>query len=287
MRCGASVERCVEREQCRSDGPNVVMFRVFVAKTSIFLFTLLARPRRSSGRLTLDLRPPYGRPATSSSSIFCMMHFLSAKRNSGPPPANIAPASALSLSLADCSQGKRVAVLGGSFDPITTGHLKVACEIIHARKADEVWIVPCGVRPDKPSLKTPYMHRLLMCHLAVNTTFGSSFPIRVCDIEGAEKSALATYHLMQRLRNEYPTKTFLFVIGADLLETLKTWEAPGVPNAGQRLWNECDFLLMERPGYEIPSDLPSNFTLLTGALKEETSSSEIRRTRALMHRSQL
>ena len=216
-----------------------------------------------------------------------MMHFLSAKRDSGPPPANIAPASALSLSLADCSQGKRVAVLGGSFDPITTGHLKVACEIIHARKADEVWIVPCGVRPDKPSLKTPYMHRLLMCHLAVNTTFGSSFPIRVCDIEGAEKSALATYHLMQRLRNEYPTKTFLFVIGADLLETLKTWEAPGVPNAGQRLWNECDFLLMERPGYEIPSDLPSNFTLLTGALKEETSSSEIRRTRALMHRSQL
>lgn len=210
-----------------------------------------------------------------------MMNFMSAKRNSGAPPANIAPATALSLSLADCSKGKRVAVLGGSFDPITTGHLKVACEIIHARKADEVWIVPCGVRPDKPSLKTPYMHRLLMCHLAVNTTFGSSFPIRVCDIEGAEKTALATYHLMQRLRDQYPSKEFLFVIGADLLETIQTWEAPGVPNAGERLWSECSFLLMERPGYEIPPDLPSNFVLLTGAITEETSSSEIRRERGL------
>eukprot|EP00966_Prymnesium_polylepis_P024222 557917-Prymnesium_polylepis.2 len=34
-----------------------------------------------------------------------------------------------------------VAVLGGSFDPITDGHLKCACEIVHARMADEVWIV--------------------------------------------------------------------------------------------------------------------------------------------------
>ena len=88
------------------------------------------------------------------------------------------------LTLHDCSPARntRIAVLGGSFDPITDGHLKCACEIVHARKAQEVWIVPCGTRPDKPSLKTPYMHRLIMCHLAVNTTFGSSCPIRVCDI---------------------------------------------------------------------------------------------------------
>ena len=108
------------------------------------------------------------------------------------PPVEELPAAGSSsqqaLTLHDCSPSRntRIAVLGGSFDPITDGHLKCACEIIHARKAQEVWIVPCGTRPDKPSLKTPYMHRLIMCHLAVNTTFGSSFPIRVCDIEMAE-----------------------------------------------------------------------------------------------------
>jgi len=32
----------------------------------------------------------------------------------------------------------RIAVLGGSFDPITDGHLKMACEIINSRCADEV-----------------------------------------------------------------------------------------------------------------------------------------------------
>lgn len=60
------------------------------------------------------------------------------------------------------SAGHRIAVLGGSFDPITDGHLKCACELVHGKVADEVWIVPCGRRPDKPSLKTPYMHRLIM-----------------------------------------------------------------------------------------------------------------------------
>ena len=108
------------------------------------------------------------------------------------PPQSPAEADSSShpapCTLHDCSPARntRIAVLGGSFDPITDGHLKCACEIVHARKAQEVWIVPCGTRPDKPSLKTPYMHRLIMCHLAVNTTFGSSFPIRVCDIEMAE-----------------------------------------------------------------------------------------------------
>jgi nicotinate (nicotinamide) nucleotide adenylyltransferase len=175
-----------------------------------------------------------------------------------------------------------VAVLGGSFDPITDGHLKCACEIIHARMATEVWIVPCGVRPDKPSLKTPYMQRLIMCHLAVNTTFGSQFPIRVCDVEMLEEKALSTYHLMLRLKREYPSKLFKFCIGADLVSSIKQWDAPGVPDAGERLYNECEFLVMERPGFALPADLPKNFALLrplqgTTIVTEELSSSEIRK----------
>ena len=60
----------------------------------------------------------------------------------------------------------RVAILGGSFNPITNAHLNVACEIVHSKLADEVWIVPCGPRSDKPSLITSTLDRLIMCHLA-------------------------------------------------------------------------------------------------------------------------
>lgn len=208
--------------------------------------------------------------------------------SSSPPPTAakaadaVLPASELSLSMSECSSCDRVAILGGSFDPITTGHLKVACEIVHTGMAAEVWIVPCGVRPDKPSLKTPYMHRLLMCHLAVNTSFSSTFPIRVCDVEMAEPAALATYHLMARFQSLYPNKSFRFVIGADLLSDIQSWEAPGVPNAGELLYKECDFIVVDRPGFVLPEGMPSNFQLLASVngatvVTEETSSSEIRR----------
>jgi len=208
-----------------------------------------------------------------------------------PAPAPAAAPSAAchrlesrsSLTLHQCSPARhrKIAVLGGSFDPITDGHLKCACEIVHARAAHEVWLVPCGRRPDKPSLKTPYMHRLVMCHLAVNTTFGSNFPIRVCDIEMLEDEALSTYHLMKKLREDYPDKDFMFVLGADLIGSLKQWDAPGVPDAGVRLWNECNFLVLDRPGYDMP-EMPANFqrlTAITGTkiVTEEVSSSEIRR----------
>uniref|UniRef100_A0A7S0J7S3 Cytidyltransferase-like domain-containing protein n=1 Tax=Calcidiscus leptoporus TaxID=127549 RepID=A0A7S0J7S3_9EUKA len=189
------------------------------------------------------------------------------------------------LSLPADTKKRVIGVLGGSFDPITDGHLKCACEIVHAGVADEVWLVPCGVRPDKPSLLTPYLHRLIMCHLAINTSFGSSFPIRACDIEMGEEMALSTYHLMKRLKEQYPGPEFKFVLGGDLIAgpgSLRTWDAPGVPDAGERLYKESKFILLDRAGFAVPPDLPPNFTRLkaregTNMVTEDVSSSEIRR----------
>ena len=156
-----------------------------------------------------------------------------------------------------------------------------ACEIVHANVADEVWIVPCGTRPDKPSLKTPFQHRLTMCHLAVNTCLGSTFPIRVSDIEGESDQSLSTYHLMEKLQKSYPDPDFYFVIGADLIDSIKDWDAPGVPNAGEILLRDRKFLVLDRPGYGLPDNLPANFIKLkalegTTLVTEDISSSEIR-----------
>jgi nicotinic acid mononucleotide adenylyltransferase len=49
---------------------------------------------------------------------------------------------------------RKIAILGGSFDPPTDGHLHVAAGVVQTKAADEVWMMPCGKRPDKPTLKT-------------------------------------------------------------------------------------------------------------------------------------
>jgi nicotinate-nucleotide adenylyltransferase len=188
-----------------------------------------------------------------------------------------------SLDLSKCSsKHTRIAVLGTSADPITDAHLKCACEIVHLRKAQEVWIVPCGERPDKPSLRTPYLHRLLMCHLAVNTTFGSSFPIRVCDEEMQDRQALSSIILMERLKARYPSKEFVFVIGADLVDSIQHWDIPGKKGSGAEWARTGQFLVMARPGYQLPQELPPNFDRLeaiegTTLVTQVCSSSEMRR----------
>ena len=60
-----------------------------------------------------------------------------------------------------------------------------------------------------------------MCHLAVDTTYGTRFPIKVCNEEVFEEMALNSYVLMQRLEAKYPNKTFLFACGSDLIPTLR------------------------------------------------------------------
>jgi hypothetical protein len=131
-------------------------------------------------------------------------------RLSGPPVAARA-VSEVQRSLSDPKT--RVAVFGGSFNPVTNAHLNCAAEIIHSKLADEVWLVPCGARPDKSSLKTSYLHRMIMCHLAVDTTFGSRFGVRVSSEESTVPRAMPTIVMMRRLVAKHACCDFKFVVG--------------------------------------------------------------------------
>jgi len=194
---------------------------------------------------------------------------------------------------------KRVAIYGGALDPITNDHLRMASEIARAEGIDEVWIVPCGPRPDKPSLKTPAFSRYCMCQIAVNTTFSPKFPVKVdsseiFDQKGALRpQTLATYDLLAYLRQKHPDNEFVFVVGSDWLQPgtdIRQWDSADHQNPGQRivtghkLISEFDFLVLYRPGYEVEDlhvfgprfswlKMPPHFTCAQGNL----SSSEIRR----------
>ena len=80
-----------------------------------------------------------------------------------------------------------------------------------------------------------------------------------------------------------PDKEFFFVIGTDLVKNVHTWPAPGVENAGLKLVQENKFLVVNRPGYDVPDELPENFIRLQPAegdilklVGETISSSEVR-----------
>src|SRR2546421_3532803 len=65
------------------------------------------------------------------------------------------------------SRRRRVAVLGGTFDPIHVGHLAIAEQARERLGADEAWLVPTGRPPHRQSVAASAADRLDMVCAAV------------------------------------------------------------------------------------------------------------------------
>eukprot|EP01064_Diplonema_japonicum_P039311 TRINITY_DN981_c2_g1_i1.p1 TRINITY_DN981_c2_g1~~TRINITY_DN981_c2_g1_i1.p1 ORF type:complete len:270 (+),score=32.79 TRINITY_DN981_c2_g1_i1:61-870(+) len=193
----------------------------------------------------------------------------------------------ISIPCPRCRRKRRVAVYGGAFDPVTNGHLSCAAEIVHSGIADEVLMVPCGPRPDKPKMHTKATDRYVMLQIAVNTSFSPGFPVKVSDIEIYEPKALATYDMLSSLRLQHPGVDFMFVVGSDWLQSgqdLRQWTSRE-GKTGDKLVSEFDFLIIKRPGYDLPPALDTfgpRFSVLSlphgmNYVDSNVSSTEIRK----------
>ena len=108
---------------------------------------------------------------------------------------------------------------------------------------DEVWIVPCGSRPDKPHISPPRL-RLEMVRRAAQDFFPKDFPIKIDSIEVEHGVSIPTFFLLEMYKKMYSDSEFWFVMGTDLVSGLHWW------HEGQRLMSETKFLIFERNGYE-------------------------------------
>jgi nicotinic acid mononucleotide adenylyltransferase len=65
----------------------------------------------------------------------------------------------------------------------------------HELRIDEVWIVPCGLRPDKPHISKPEI-RLEMTKLAVQDFFPKDTPLKIDPIEVQNGPSIPTSYLL-------------------------------------------------------------------------------------------
>jgi nicotinate (nicotinamide) nucleotide adenylyltransferase len=115
-----------------------------------------------------------------------------------------------------------VALIGGAFNPVTNGHIKLAQFVLNSSKTfDEVWLVPCYGHMYGKQMATPEQ-RLEMCRMAVKV----DGRIKVCDYEISHKLKGETYHFLKQLLSEDFAKDqydFSYVIGLDNANTFDKW----------------------------------------------------------------
>jgi nicotinate-nucleotide adenylyltransferase len=115
-----------------------------------------------------------------------------------------------------------VAILGGAFDPITSGHIQVAKFVLNASRCfDEVWLTPCYQHIYNKKMASTE-DRLEMCKLAAQC----DGRIKVFDYEIKNQLQGETFHFVKRLLDESFAKNqydFSLIIGMDNANTFNKW----------------------------------------------------------------
>lgn len=178
---------------------------------------------------------------------------------------------------APISRLMRVAILGGTFDPIHIGHLIIAQEVKEKFKLDKVFFIPVGNPPHK-DLKyvTPSHIRLDMVNRAIldNDNF------EVLDYEVKRQGYTYAVDTLNELVNKYEKTKFYYIIGADVVFDILTWRDY------ETVFKLCEFIAVLRPQFDINkynqriTDLKDTYGATIHTFKGpliEASSTDIRR----------
>jgi nicotinate-nucleotide adenylyltransferase len=137
----------------------------------------------------------------------------------------------------------RIALFGGTFDPVHRGHLAVARAAAAKFDLDKIYFAPADIPPHKQKRKlTDFHHRFAM--LALATAADKRFVPSLIDAPTGK--ANYSVDTVRRLKAKLKKSAKLhFLIGMDAFEDIATWRDP------VRLLGECEFIVAARPGYSL------------------------------------
>ena len=142
--------------------------------------------------------------------------------------------------------GEPIALLGGTFDPVHYGHLRLADDVRRALALTEVRLVPAA---DPPHRRPPHAtadQRIAMLDLAVREFPGLAVDPR--EVERGGKSY--TVDTLTGLRSELPRTPLLLLLGADQFRDLASW------HRWQALFDLAHLVVVPRPGVAPDTGLP-------------------------------
>jgi nicotinate-nucleotide adenylyltransferase len=139
-----------------------------------------------------------------------------------------------------------IGILGGTFDPIHNGHLRLAIEALEQCRLGEVHFIPGGTPPHRGAPKASATDRLHMVQLAVHNN-----PAFLADQrETYRTDACYTVDTLTELRTEFGSQQSLcLLLGSDAFAQLHTW------HRWRELFELAHIVVMQRPGQPLGNTL--------------------------------
>jgi nicotinate-nucleotide adenylyltransferase len=147
----------------------------------------------------------------------------------------------------------RIAILGGTFDPIHNGHLAAAQSVAETFQVDELHFVPAFTPPHKGALGlTSSFHRFAMVALA--TISIERFRTSTIEVDALQKRY--TVETLETMKELNPGAELLFIVGTDMFQEIESWRSY------RRLFELAHLAIVHRPGFPFREDI-APFQVLT------------------------
>jgi len=134
----------------------------------------------------------------------------------------------------------RIGLLGGTFNPVHSGHLHIADEVQRQCRLEQVWFIPASQPPHKVlASDVAFHHRLAMVEAAI-----AEYPdFYSCDIEGQRDGVSYSVDTLNQLNKAHPDHEFFFIMGLDSFRDIHLWkEYP-------KLFDYAHVVVAARPGF--------------------------------------
>jgi nicotinate-nucleotide adenylyltransferase len=137
-----------------------------------------------------------------------------------------------------------VGILGGTFDPIHNGHLRLAEEVAGLLDLTQIRFIPTGTPPHRAQPAAGNAHRAEMVRLAI-----AGNPRFVMDERELMRAGQSySFDTVTELRATLPAKTpVVLMMGADAFLSLPGW------HRWRELLEICHIVVAQRPGYGVTS----------------------------------
>lgn len=141
---------------------------------------------------------------------------------------------------------KRIALYGGTFDPVHVGHIAIARELLRLLALDEALFIPAFVAPHKREQQvTPALQRYAMLALATQ----DDTRLSISTVELDEPAKPYTVETLSRMQSRLGQESQLFfVMGADSWMEIRTWRE------WERVLELSNHVVVTRPGYELSTE---------------------------------
>lgn len=113
----------------------------------------------------------------------------------------------------------RTGILGGTFDPVHSGHVQLALAALKRLNLDRVLLLPSGEPPYKKPI-AGRADRLTMTRRAVDGLNG----VEVCELEILRPGPTYTADTLRALHAGYPDDELVYILGSDAAARVGRWK---------------------------------------------------------------